>query len=204
MGSWSVAALWTPGDVIPVRHQWRGRVWFAHPAIVVEDRPERLVLFEPAGAVRQSSHFDFETGDIQPPAPKQRHTTDALIILDPNAGHAISLFWAQGGGPFLCWYIDMQVPFRRAGGGIVTWDQTLDIVAAPSLQWRWKDQDQLDRAQALGWMTAEEAGRVRAEGERVAQMIQSRAAPFSEDWPSWRPDPSWPTPVLDEDWGQMA
>ena len=199
-----MAASWTTGEVIPVRHQWRGRVWFAHPAIVVEDRPERLVLFEPAGSVRQWSHFDFDTGRIDSPAPKERHTTDALIILDAKAAHAVSLFWAQGGGPFLCWYVDMQTPFRRAGGGIVAWDQTLDIVASPDLQWRWKDQNQLDLAQGLDWMTPEAAKLVREEGERVVQMIENRAAPFCEPWPSWRPDPSWPTPALGPDWAKIA
>ena len=81
---------WTVGDVIPVRHQWRGRVWFAHLAIVVDDAPERLILFEPAGAIRQWGNFDFATGVIEPPTPRARHTTDALILLDAEAAHAVS------------------------------------------------------------------------------------------------------------------
>ena len=184
------ARSWVAGDVIPVRHQWRGRVWFAHPAIVVDDTPGRLILFEPAGSIRQWGHFDFATGVIEPPTPSARHTTDALILLSADAAHAVSAFWKQGGGPFLCWYVDMQAPFRRAGGGIVTWDHTLDIVMGPDLVWRWKDQDQLDLAAGLGWMTTEEARLVRAEGERVVEMIESRATPFTESWPDWRPDPT--------------
>ena len=195
---------WCAGETITVRHQWRSRVWFAHPAIVVEDRPERLVLFEPAGSIRQASHFDYATGEIQPPTPRPRHTTDALIILCPDAAHAVSLFWAAGDGRFLCWYVDMQAPHRRAGDSIVTWDQTLDIVADRDLNWRWKDQDQLDLAVGLGWMTTEEAGRVRDEGERVVQMIEARTAPFGEGWPDWRPNPDWPKPALRADWAQPA
>lgn len=87
-----MATAWKPGEVIPVRHQWRGAVWFAHPAVVVEDTPERLVLYEPAGSIRQWGHFDFHTGRIEPPAPQVRHTTDALIILEAGAAHATSLF----------------------------------------------------------------------------------------------------------------
>src|SRR5579872_104673 len=191
---------WAPGETIAVRHQWRGAVMFAHAATVVEDTGDRLVLFEPAGAVRQSSHFDFETGVITPPSPKPRHTTDALILLEAGAAHAVSLFWREGGGPFLCWYVDMQAPFRRAGGGIVTWDQTLDIVAGPDLRWRWKDEDQLARAVALEWTTADEAAAIRAEGERVAARIEARASPFDEAWPAWRRDPTWPAPRLPDDW----
>ncbi len=195
---------WARGEVILVRHQWQGRVWFAHPAIVVEDTSERLILFEPAGSARQWSHFDFEAGAIGPPTPGRRHSTDALIILDSDAAHAVSLFWKEGGGPFLCWYVDMQAPFRRAGGGIVTWDQTLDIVADAGLNWRWKDLEPLDQAARWGWMTEEEARLVRAEGDRVVEMIESRGRPFSEDWPDWRPNPAWPIPSLHPDWANPA
>jgi hypothetical protein len=195
---------WTTGETILVRHQWRGRVWFAHPAIVVRDTPERLIVFEPAGSIRQWSHFDFETGAIAPPTPRARHSTDALTLLSAGAAHAISLMWDEGGGPFLAWYVDMQAPYRRAGGSIVTWDQTLDIVAGADLAWRWKDQDQLDLAVRWGWMTADEARLVRAEGEWVIEMIENRAAPFSERWPEWRPDPAWPVPALPADWATPA
>lgn len=98
----------------------------------------------------------------------------------------------------------MQAPFRRAGGGIVTWDQALDIVVGPDLNWRWKDEDQLDLAPGLGWMTTEDARHVREEGGRVVQRIGARAAPFDEDWPQWRPDPTWPMPVLCADWAVPA
>ncbi|HEY1561328.1 MAG TPA: hypothetical protein VGF71_10625 [Caulobacteraceae bacterium] len=81
----------TAGETILVRHQWRGRVWFAHPAIVVSDTPQRLILFEPAGSIRQWSHFDFETGAIASPTPRARHSTDALTLLGAGAAHAISL-----------------------------------------------------------------------------------------------------------------
>jgi hypothetical protein len=153
---------------------------------------------------RRRRHFDFETGAIAPPTPRARHSTDALSLLKPGAAHAVSLMWGEGGGPFLFWYIDMQAAFRRAGGGIVTWDQTLDIVAGADLAWRWKDQDQLDLAVRWGWMTPDEVRLVRAEGERVIEMIERRAAPLSESWPEWRPDPAWPLPALRADWATPA
>jgi hypothetical protein len=194
------APRWNPGETIVVRHVRREQVWFAHSAIVVEDTGERLVLFEPAGAIRQSSHFHFDSGQIDPPMPKARHSTDALIIMQAGAAHAVSLFWAEGGGPFLCWYVDLQKPFRRVSNGVTTWDQSLDIVVGPDLRWRWKDEDHLARLPQLGWMTSDEAAEVRREGLRVIDMIEGRQAPFNEDWPGWRPDPSWPTPALPHDW----
>ncbi|HEY5106565.1 MAG TPA: DUF402 domain-containing protein [Caulobacteraceae bacterium] len=194
------AMVWNPGDEIVVRHVWRETVWFAHPAIVVEDTPARLAVFEPVGAVRQWSHFDFERGLIAPPCEQRRHSTDALILIEAGAAHAVSLFWREGGGPFLCWYVDMQAPFRRAGGGVVTWDQALDVVVAPDLRWTWKDEDHVARMPSLGWITPDEAAAVRREGRRVIERIERREFPFSEPWPTWRPDPSWPIPVLPNDW----
>jgi hypothetical protein len=188
------------GDVIPVRHIWRDKVWFAHAAAVVEDTGERLVIFEPAGAIRQWSHFDFESGRVDAPREQRRHSTDALIIMEAGARHAVSLFWREGGGPFLCWYVDMQAPFRRAGRGVVTWDEALDIVADPQLRWRWKDEDHLARMVSLGWITRDESADVRREGERVIEKIVRRDHPFDEDWPNWRPPSGWPIPVLPGDW----
>jgi uncharacterized protein len=171
---------------------------------VVEDAPDRLILFEPAGSVRQSSHIDFATGAVTPPRERRRHTTDALIIMPVGAAHAVSLFWAEGGGGFLCWYVDLQEPFRRAAGGVVTWDQSLDIVVGPDFQWSWKDQDHLARLPSLGLASEDETIAIREEGERIVHMIEQRSRPFSEDWPSWRADPSWPVPTLPVDWATVG
>jgi hypothetical protein len=190
---------WARGMTIPVRHVREGRVWHAHPAIVVDDSPDRLVLFEPAGSIRHSSNVDFATGEVTAPREMPRHTTDALIIMPVGSAHAVSLFWAAGGGPFLCWYVDLQQPFRRAGGGVVTWDQSLDIVVRPDLGWSWKDEDHLARLPALGLATESETAAIRAEGERVVGLIETRSRPFNEDWPLWRPEAGWRIPTLPPD-----
>ena len=51
--------------------------------------------------------------------------------------------------------------------------------------------------------TAEFAAAVRAEGERVVELIERRAPPFGEDWPAWRPDPAWGVPELPEGWATI-
>ncbi len=179
-------------------------MWFAHSALVVADTPERLVLFEPAGAMRQWSHIDFATGEVTPPRPMRRHSTDALILLPAGATHAVSLFWRAGGGPFLCWYVDIQAAFRRVADGVVTWDQSLDIVVGRDLRWTLKDEDHLARLPALGLATQAEVEAIRSEAGRVIARIEARSAPFDEDWPDWRPDPAWPTPELSPDWGRAT
>jgi hypothetical protein len=195
--------VWARGATVDVRHVWRERVWFAHPAIVVEDSPQRLVLFEPAGTIRQWSHFDFETGEIEPPRPMARHTTDALIVMEPGAAHAVSLFWRAGSGDFLCWYVDLQCPFVREPNGIITWDQHLDIVVAPRRSWVLKDEDHLEAALGLGWLSPDESAAVRREANTVIARIEAGEPPFDETWRHWRPDPAWAIPSLAEGWDRI-
>ena len=77
------------------------------------------------------------------------------------------------------------------------------MVVTPELRWQWKDEYHVERQQALGWMTREEATEIRAEGERVIARVEGRDAPFCEPWPDWRPDPAWPLPELSPDWARV-
>lgn len=194
---------WGPGEVILVRHVSDGVVRAAAAVNVVEDTAERLVLYQPLGAAMQASTFDLETGMPTPCRPQRRHTTDALQILYPDEAFAVTAMYRGGGGEFWCWYVDMQEPFRRRGGGIVTWDQQLDLLIGPDLRWRWKDEDHLARRVELGRYSAEQAAEIRGVGERVVKRIESRAAPFNEPWPDWRAPKDWPMPELPGDWASV-
>ncbi len=193
-------ARWRPGEVIPIRHVQDGVVRFAEAVTVVEDRPERLVVFAPVGCAMQWSTIDWATGEFRGPDPLRRHTTDALKIIEPDAQHTTSLFFAEGMGPLICWYVDLEEPTRRAGGGLVTFDRSLDIVVAPDRRWRWKDEDHFAHIQRFGWITPKRAGELWAEGERVVKRIEAGEAPFDSEWLDWRPDPAWPIPELPDDW----
>lgn len=197
------AASWSPGQTILVRHVLNGKVNYANAAIVVEDRPQRLVLYTPLNSDMRWSNLDWETGVHDGPHPQKRHTTDALTILTPGAAHSITAMFHGGGGPFICWYVDLQEPFRRVPDGIVTWDQQLDIVIGPDGRWFWKDEDHLARAVELGWITQAQAGGIRREGERVIEALERGAAPFSEPWPTWRADPDWQVPQMPSDWASV-
>jgi hypothetical protein len=196
-------APWRSGDVIPIRHVQHGVVRFAEAVIVVEDRPERLVVFAPVGCAMQWSTIDWATGAFTGPDPMRRHTRDALKIIEPGAQHTTSLFFAEGMADFICWYVDLEEPTRRAGGGLVTFDRSLDIVAGPDRRWRWKDEDHFAHIQRFGWITSERAAELRAEGERVIRCIEAREPPFNDEWLGWRPDPAWPIPELPVDWAAI-
>jgi hypothetical protein len=193
------AKTWLRGQSIPVRYVWREKVRYAEPAIVVEDKPERLILFTPMGSLTWRSRIDFDAGVVEEPEPHLWHSTDMLRFLEPGAGYAVTAMF-EGGGPLRFWYIDLIEPIRRAGGGVVTWDLSLDIVATPDLQWQWKDEDHFARLQELNWITADKAADIRRETEKVIERIESNSSPFNEGWASWRPDPAWTMPVLPDDW----
>ncbi len=194
---------WQPGSPILIRHLFRGRVRYAHPVTVVQDAPERLILFLRAGTVVKFSDIDFASGTFDGPYDHTWHSTDVLKLLEPGSNHGVSLMWEAGGGPLKCWYIDLQDSFRRTSDGIVTWDRSLDIVVTPDLQWRWKDEDHFESIQELGWITSEEGAALRAEGERVIERIERRDPPFCEPWPDWRPDADWLIPTLPDDWAEF-
>jgi hypothetical protein len=44
---------------------------------------------------------------------------------------------------------------------------------------------------------------MRADGERAVRRILDREPPFDRDWTTWRPDPSWPVPILPEGWDRV-
>ncbi len=196
-------SAWRPGEVIVVRHVRDGTVDHADAAIVVEDRPTRLILYTPLKSAMQRSHVDWAAGRRDDPHPQRRHTTDALTILTPGAAHAVTAMFHGGAGPFICWYVDMQEPFRRVPDGVVTCDQELDIVIGEDRRWRWKDEDHLARSVELGWYTQAQADAIRREGEGVIAALERGAAPFSGAWPTWRADPDWPVPELPDDWASV-
>ena len=129
--------------------------------------------------------------------------TDVLQLCGDADSHAVWVMWDEKGGPFRGWYVNLQDRFHRVADGIVTWDRSLDIVVAPDLHWRWKDEDDFARIQALGWISEAEADAIRAEAERVIEKIERRDPPFCESWPDWRPDPSWTIPVLPGNWAEL-
>jgi hypothetical protein len=196
---------WAPGETVVIRDVKQagphsGRVTHASAAIVVEDSPTRLVLYEPLGSDVRAGRIDWMTGALDGPHPQTRHTTDRLTVAFPGASHAVSLMFRGGGGPFICWYVDLQEPFRRVPGGIVTCDQALDIVIGPDRQWRWKDEDHLARMVELGWIGEDRARALYEEGEAVIEAARKGAPPFDDRWTEWTPEPTWPRPTLPDDW----
>jgi len=197
---------WSPGDPVVIRELWRGEVFAARPATVVEDRPDRTTLLVPAG-VTCGVPVDHGGAELRVPdrpwrlEARERGPKDLLSFAWPDTSCAVLRWYAPDG--MHAWYVNLQDPLRRTALGFDTTDHALDVIVALDGTWAWKDEDELAEAVAHGLFTAEDAERFRADGERAVARILDRQPPFDRDWSTWRPDPSWPAPTLPEGWDRI-
>lgn len=122
-----------------------------------------------------------------------------LILLPPGAAHTVWWFWHPDGS-FANWYINLEEPSTRwrdgTLAGVDTVDHDLDVVASPDGTWQWKDEDEfVERLAFPEHYWVRDPAAVRAEGERVVKLFESRAFPFDGTWCDFRPDPSWTPPA---------
>ena len=172
----------------------RGRVWRAQACRIVEETKETVALWFPAGGPAKIPagglripDDDWELEDASP-------TRDSLCIVRPGRPHSVYVFWEED-GDFSHWYVNFEQPLRRTQVGFDTFDEKLDLIVQLDGSYRWKDEDELEQAAALGLLDADE---VRAEAARVLAEW-----PFPTGWEDWRPDPAWPLPQLPEGWERV-
>jgi hypothetical protein len=195
----------TPGRTA-VRRYFRGPyVTWAKATTVVADDERGLLLWLPPGA--DFGYRVLPDGDMVRAAPTveaygagalalrtwQRNA--ALLWHPPGAAH--SVWWFFRDGAFTNWYVNLESPAHRHPDGVDVVDHHLDIVVAPDRSWRWKDED--DFAAAIdrpGFWTAEQAGGIRAEGERAVAAVEAGRFPYDGTWCDFVPDPAWPVPRM--------
>lgn len=195
-----------PGETIALRQTWNGRVWAARPATVVEDDPRQTMLFIPIGIRWMAPFHDGDRLKIPQSefelVPQRYEDLHVLSFSWPDRWYAVLLFLRPAGSPD-SWYVNLEEPLRRTELGFDTLDHELDVVVELDGSWRWKDEDDLAEAIRRGVIPAEDEPRMRADGERAVRSILDREPPFDRDWTAWRPDPSWPVPVLPEGWDRV-
>ena len=199
---------WQQGDQIVLREIFRGRIWSGRPYTIVEDTPQRLIIYMGVG-VRWMRPVRRNSSAIRG---RELHWTlreavwpiEALRIVTPGRHHSILLLWTEGFREFLKWYVNLEDPLTHSAVGFDYLDQFLDIEIAPDLSaWNWKDEDELEDAVANGLMTPQRADLIRAEGIRMIETLDKKAPPFDEQWHLWRPDPQWKSPGLPDGWDDL-
>lgn len=204
-GATEPESRFAPGDVVVRREILLGEVWFAFPTICVEDSDDLLALYVPTGTV-----FGFpEAGRF----PAGRHPWQGrssqwsghgkLMLHRPGEAHAIDVFWTGPERSFAGWYFNLQDPFRRTRIGVDTLDHELDLWwAADADRYAWKDVEEFEQRLVEGRYPGRAAA-IRAEGQRIAALLDAGHRWWDEGWASWRPDPAWLPPSLPSDWADL-
>lgn len=127
-----------------------------------------------------------------------------VVLMDPRAHHAVSLFTDVATGVLDLWYIDIIGPAERRHAGFDSHEHGLDIVVQPDFSsWRWKDEDELEWNVGAGRYTRAEADRLYAEGTSAVETLLRERERF-EKWRGWRPDPAWPVAALPDGWEDLG
>ena len=121
---------------------------------------------------------------------------DVLRIAAAGEPWSVWLLWDCCTGEFKGWYGNLEAPLRRDGEMVLTRDLTLDLVVAPDRRHARKDEDELELALRAGWYSQEEVDAILAAAAELEDVIEAWGSPFCDGWEDFRPDPSWPLPVL--------
>jgi uncharacterized protein len=114
-----------------------------------------------------------------------------LSFAFPETAYGVLLSWTVEWA-FEGYYVNIQSPLRERGATLEFTDWFLDVRIPPARDgYEWKDEHELAEAVGRGFLTEADAHDVRWAGERAIEQVLLREPPFDEDWPSWRPDPSW-------------
>jgi hypothetical protein len=191
-----------PGEVVVRREILRDEVWFAFSTICVEDSPDLLALFLPTG-----TRFGYPETGVFPAGrhPWQPHHDrwsghGKLMLHRPGEAHSIDVFWSGPDRAFAGWYFNLQDPFRRTPIGIDTLDHELDIYwPAGADRYVWKDVEMFEQRLTEGRYPGM-ADAIRAEGDRIAALLDAGHRWWDEGWASWQPDPGWQPPDLPDNW----
>ena len=169
----------------------------AWPCRVVDDAGDWLALYIPKGATYMCWDLSTGTRRLQP----AHWRKDVLRLMYPGEPFSIWLFWNDDDErSFAAYYVNMEEPFRRTSIGVDTNDHTLDVVVNPTLEWRWKDADELQSRVEQGIYSASFAREIQREAERVIGRLERRESPFGDGWEQWTPDPAWEIPELHPAW----
>jgi len=201
---------WNPGDQIMYRGLWKGFIWWAIPATVIQDSPELIALYWPAGTPCKRTKKRATARDVflnpKPILSDSYWTdTDILMLCRESEAYSINAMRSAEKGELLWWYVNLQAPLHRMEVGFETEDYLLDIVFEPDLSgWKLKDEDELAEAVELGIYTEQKMHEIYVAADEAVQSITSGTSPISKMWSAWRPPKQWGVAEMPENWAADA
>lgn len=203
----SASHRWSPGDQVtwtyytlqhPTRTVRPGTVVLDdHRGIVVWIAPGTEVLLpvlrNGAALRRAGDEGMFTEPRIQS---KQLWTGNGILMIGlPDRPYSVWLFYKDDGS-LGCYYVNLETPYERTDEGVRTRDLVLDLVVLPRRDWHYKDEDELEGAERVGYFSADEAESIREAGRIAEKDIDAWRYPFSAGFEYFFPDPRWEIPPL--------
>jgi protein associated with RNAse G/E len=209
-----MAHFWKPEDRIVWRGIYRNQVWHAQTVIVLNDNPTETVVallpgtecIAPQGYLKGKTYAQRRWDHKDSPWKLEKfhwQTNRLLFLIEPQKYYSTILFWHNESNEFLCYYINFQVPFQRSHCGIDTLDLDLDLVIYPDFRYEWKDVDEYQKAIQCEIIFPEWIKGIEEARPQVLNTLETRQYPFDGSWLDWRPDPSWGSPTLPENWDKI-
>lgn len=208
--------LWNKGDNVLLRGMYNSRPVYVQSLRVVKDTPEETALLiwpgaecmAPSGYIHHGHNGNWNrwTETLSNTLQMEKylwHTNRFLILLEPEKFYSTIYIWEAAFDKFVCYYINFQLPFRRTPLGFDTLDLDLDIVIETSLNWQWKDEHEYQRGIRAGGIRSEWVREIEHAQDEVFARIEKHVYPLDASWLNWRPDPSWLTPCLPENWDEV-
>ena len=163
---------------------------------VVEDDPQQTLVYvsarsgysQPDGIGSEDLQKNYSINEFKERT-WNRHSV--LRIMYPDTPYSIWVMWDAITNAFERWYINIEMAFVRTEIGFDTMDYELDIVVSPDFSWEWKDEDRLGELVNKGVFTETQASEFYDYGFDALKRLESRVAPFNEQWKNWKPDPGW-------------
>ena len=207
---------WAPGDQVLWRYRGNGtdRVLICRPVTVAHDDDDLLAVWVAPGTecirpvLADGPEISGEPLATRFRKPRSAHRTrwsgtGVLKLACPGEPWSVWLFWDRDWG-LRNWYVNLEEPRTRWSGGTDSEDHVLDIAVYPDRSWEWKDEDEFEAAQEAGLINRAKAAAIRTAGLQAVRRIEEWGSPFCDGWENWRPDPSWTTPALPDDWDRPA
>ena len=205
---------WRSGDVIVWRGVFRNRVWHAQPVIVIKDTPEEMcvTLLPGTECVAPEGYLDGKDSAKRRWSFKEKdwklenyawRTNRLLILLEPDTYYSTMFFWRADSNDFLLYYINFQLPFQRSHCGIDTLDLDLDLIIYPDFSFRWKDEDDYQKAIDHEVIMPEWTQAIEIAKNEIFNKLEKRQYPYDGSWLNWMPDPDWLPPKLPENWDKI-
>ena len=165
-------------------------MWNAAPILVVQDEPEVTVLWLPPG-------ITYTIGDdlFGEWTHEQRVLHRGQLRVTRRDDPFSVFLFTNHDGSFRGWYVNLERPQRRTPLGFDYEDDLLDVWVELGFDPQLLDEDELDEAVRLGFVSDSRAAEIRAHAEHVIAH-----PPWPTGWEDWQPEPGWQAPDLPPGW----